>query len=409
VSTNHGTTHLFAISPYGGPISMRTHGDKLVNKESRFERTAGLTSDHVTRNINHHAPVKPGQAVFGSSGYYKEHPSISHSPLFKTVINPRLNLNTVPIALYSVAKIRVRVFSAESLSAWASDNTPVSISSSKSNARTNGQNFVTESTHRLSAAFTSHINDSLQIEGPILCIMNADGVLTSYQIKTKHERHNSSSSNSSMNFGDILSSSPNSSNPALSSKLNVHESPISVRTNPTSQWFLHRSRNAASVEPPLSKQNALIVYSNRKTKKQLNCNKQIPDYWLQHVEVEIYSGPHRRLWMGPQFTFGHYAASGHASAQLFNPNDSHSATMYTTAQKCCPVLIEKNSSYSGISNDFVNDSSRIVCGSWSSEFDMKGMIDPGVKEKIEDAMRDIEPFESSGNHADLLSLSGMDL
>lgn len=35
LATNHGTTHLFAICPYGGPVSMRTHGDKLVNKESR--------------------------------------------------------------------------------------------------------------------------------------------------------------------------------------------------------------------------------------------------------------------------------------------------------------------------------------------------------------------------------------
>lgn len=310
---------------------MRTHGGKLVNKESRFERTAGLTSDHMTRNINHHAPVKPGQAVFGASGYYKygismikqkklsifrEHPSISHSPLFKTTVNPRLNLNTVPIALYSVAKIKARVFSAESLSAWASDNTPVSISSSKGNNRANGQSFVTESARRLSAAFTNHLNDSLQVEGPVLCIMNADGVLTCYQVKIKQERHNSSSSNSSMNIGDILSSSPNSSSTALSSKLNVQEAPIRVISPPISQWFLHRSRNAASVEPPLSKQNALIVYSHRGIKKELKCDKQVPDYWLQHVEVETYSGPHRRLWMGPQFTFGHYAASGHASAQL---------------------------------------------------------------------------------------------
>lgn len=94
-------------------------------------------------------------------------------------------------------------------------------------------------------------------------------------------------------------------------------------------------------------------------------------------------------------------------------------------------------------NDF-SSNSQIVCGSWSSEFDMKGLMDPSVKEKIEDAMRDLEPIESniprvcltscrlfykeffqmdknlitrnrnmssnsSGNTPDLLSLSGMDL
>lgn len=38
--------------------------------------------------------------------------------------------------------------------------------------------------------------------------------------------------------------------------------------------------------------------------------------WLPHVEVVTYCGPHRRLWMGPQFSFGIYATSGHSSAQL---------------------------------------------------------------------------------------------
>lgn len=38
--------------------------------------------------------------------------------------------------------------------------------------------------------------------------------------------------------------------------------------------------------------------------------------WLPHIEVITYSGPHRRLWMGPQFSFGVYASTGHSSAQL---------------------------------------------------------------------------------------------
>uniref|UniRef100_A0A9J2PLW5 BCAS3 domain-containing protein n=1 Tax=Ascaris lumbricoides TaxID=6252 RepID=A0A9J2PLW5_ASCLU len=35
LATNHGTTHVFAICPYGGPVTMRTHGGRLVNRESR--------------------------------------------------------------------------------------------------------------------------------------------------------------------------------------------------------------------------------------------------------------------------------------------------------------------------------------------------------------------------------------
>jgi hypothetical protein len=30
-ATNHGTTHIFPITPYGGAITMRTHGGRFVN------------------------------------------------------------------------------------------------------------------------------------------------------------------------------------------------------------------------------------------------------------------------------------------------------------------------------------------------------------------------------------------
>lgn len=39
VATNHGTTHVFAICPFGGAVCMRTHGGKFI-KESNFERSA---------------------------------------------------------------------------------------------------------------------------------------------------------------------------------------------------------------------------------------------------------------------------------------------------------------------------------------------------------------------------------
>lgn len=75
VSTNHGTTHVFAITPYGGPISMRTHGGKFVNKESRFERTAGLTAEHVSRTVHHSS--SRGNTL--SSTTFKYVASVSHS------------------------------------------------------------------------------------------------------------------------------------------------------------------------------------------------------------------------------------------------------------------------------------------------------------------------------------------
>lgn len=46
VSSLRGTTHVFPITPYGGPAGVRTHGSlHVVNRLSRFHRSAGLTVD----------------------------------------------------------------------------------------------------------------------------------------------------------------------------------------------------------------------------------------------------------------------------------------------------------------------------------------------------------------------------
>lgn len=62
--------------------------------------------------------------------------------------------------------------------------------------------------------------------------------------------------------------------------------------------------------------------------------------------------------------------------------------MFTTAQKCCPVLIEKNSDI-GILLHCDTETSRIVCGHWPSD---SGLYSNGslatLKEQLEDAMRD---------------------
>lgn len=46
VSTARGTTHVFPVTPYGGPATYRTHGSaEVVNRLSRFHRSAGLSVD----------------------------------------------------------------------------------------------------------------------------------------------------------------------------------------------------------------------------------------------------------------------------------------------------------------------------------------------------------------------------
>lgn len=44
--------------------------------------------------------------------------------------------------------------------------------------------------------------------------------------------------------------------------------------------------------------------------------------FVPQVEIVPYNGPHRRLWMGPQFTFKTYRDSPHVLADLMSPSDA---------------------------------------------------------------------------------------
>ena len=54
VTTFRGTTHVFPISPYGGAIGVRTHASpRVVNRLSRFHRSAGLDDGYVARQTHY--------------------------------------------------------------------------------------------------------------------------------------------------------------------------------------------------------------------------------------------------------------------------------------------------------------------------------------------------------------------
>lgn len=66
-----------------------------------------------------------------------------------------------------------------------------------------------------------------------------------------------------------------------------------------------RNEVFSDVVPPLPSNNPLLNEFEK-----LNRNSQIDenddnkgDKWLSQVEIITHSGPHRRLWMGPQFQF----------------------------------------------------------------------------------------------------------
>lgn len=68
-----------------------------------------------------------------------------------------------------------------------------------------------------------------------------------------------------------------------------------------------RKENSIEIQPPLPLESWLLKDRLEDTL----CDSELTDgdrddRWLSQVEIITHAGPHRRLWMGPQFIFKTY-------------------------------------------------------------------------------------------------------
>lgn len=67
ISTLRGTTHVFPINPYGGAPCARTHmSPRVVNRMSRFQKSAGL--EEIEQELNRAAAMGGGAGGGGMGG-----------------------------------------------------------------------------------------------------------------------------------------------------------------------------------------------------------------------------------------------------------------------------------------------------------------------------------------------------
>jgi len=190
VSTLRGTTHVFPITPYGGTIGVRTHTTPhVVNRMSRFHRSAGLTTEGRSNS-----PVSMHDSPVGSTYPY-------HNPRFAPFPHP-----TVVTAL---AQLRQPVY----VQNIGGGNTPrqgnlnpLNCSQSKRNFA--GRQRMTSSSEdnialRLTATFAparawidsgsflprdAGLNKGAKsVES--LFIMNCHGILVQYDLEPQHASH----------------------------------------------------------------------------------------------------------------------------------------------------------------------------------------------------------------------------
>lgn len=81
---------------------------------------------------------------------------------------------------------------------------------------------------------------------------------------------------------------------------------IELEVEAKGQWPLLRTPNSSEIAPPLPLSNSLLsVTFAPKNSQEVDTAE---DRWLSQVEIVTHAGPHRRLWMGPQFVFKTYNA-----------------------------------------------------------------------------------------------------
>ena len=102
---------------------------------------------------------------------------------------------------------------------------------------------------------------------------------------------------------------------ALPKEKICESSPIELVVNAYGQWTLTQPRDRAELQPPLPIDSPLMLASTMMSGGGTSGLKSEPkvdpfanqdddeDKWLSQVEILTHVGPHRRLWMGPQFSF----------------------------------------------------------------------------------------------------------
>uniref|UniRef100_A0A158PAN3 ANAPC4_WD40 domain-containing protein n=1 Tax=Angiostrongylus cantonensis TaxID=6313 RepID=A0A158PAN3_ANGCA len=144
ICTNHGTCHVFAISPYGGKPTRRTHGEHFTNNQCK--------------------------------NLFSEHPCMWNRAVVRSTANPRIGPYPPTILLDSVKKIRL---TATNLIALGKDLAPLALSAVSSGSTSKRRTNV-ELT-RFSLAFSSRTAASPRSQS--LLIACADGgVVCEYEL-----------------------------------------------------------------------------------------------------------------------------------------------------------------------------------------------------------------------------------
>ncbi|XP_017089135.2 breast carcinoma-amplified sequence 3 homolog isoform X2 [Drosophila bipectinata] len=307
VSTLRGTTHVFPITPYGGAMGVRTHTSlHVVNKLSRFHRSAGLGADGRSSS-----PISHSESMtFVQSLQPYHNPTLPPYPR-PSVVQPLaqlrqpFTLGTPPGSAGLGVGIGGGVGVGGGMTSGVSSGVHGGVGGGGSSSQRQRQRLSSlsdDSGKPLSVCSIFAKSRSWLLEPPTatreaphrvqrkavdsLFVMAGHGALIQYDLDTKLPSN-------------------------VAKEKICDDTPIELEVEARAQWNLGRRKDGShEIKPPLALDNWLI--KDRHASLLLDSAHQFdePDEraesWLAQVEIITHAGPHRRLWMGPQFVFKNY-------------------------------------------------------------------------------------------------------
>ncbi|XP_066551255.1 BCAS3 microtubule associated cell migration factor isoform X2 [Amia ocellicauda] len=463
ISTLRGTSHVFPINPYGGPPCARTHmSPRVVNRMSRFQKSAGLEEieqELSSKQGGRCSPV-PGLSSSPSGSPLHEKYSIASdgSPFQKIALKAKLNsqesynnftnnnmgnprLSPLPslTVVVPLAQIKQPMTLGTITKRTGKAKPAPQISPSKSS----GGEFCVAAIFASSRSwFITNPNLKREKDQSKQSIVESLYILSCYGNLVEH----------------VLEPRPISTAQKISD-----DTPLELNTCPRASWTLARTPQWNELQPPFNTNHPLLLASDSVQYYQYLLASLVPpgspgpitrhesydslasdhsgqedEEWLSQVEIVTHTGPHRRLWMGPQFQFKTIHPSGQTTVisssssvlQSQGPNDAqqplldfdmddldlHSlriqpvrsepvsmpgSSRLTTDRRVQSTVIDAGSGTFDRSVTLLE-----VCGSWPESFGLRHMssidnTEEGLRERLADAMSESPSRDIVGSGTEL--------
>ncbi|XP_054857137.1 BCAS3 microtubule associated cell migration factor isoform X3 [Eublepharis macularius] len=460
VSTLRGTSHVFPINPYGGQPCVRTHmSPRVVNRMSRFQKSAGLEEIEQELTSKQGGRCSPVPGLSSSPSGSPLHGKLNSQDTYNNFTNnnpgnPRLSplpsLTVVvplaqikqPMTLGTITKrTGPYLFGAGcfSIKAPCKSKPAPQISPSKSL----GGEFCVAAVFGSSRSwFASNPSLKREKEQSKQFVVESLYIISCYGTLVEH----------------VLEPRPLSTAPKIND-----DTPLEMVTCPRASWTLVRTPLWNELQPPFNANHPLLLAVDAVQCYQYLLVGLVPpgspgpitrhesydslasdhsgqedEEWLSQVEIVTHTGPHRRLWMGPQFQFKTIHPSGQTTVisssssvlQSHGPNDTpqplldfDTDDLDLNSLRIQPVRSEPvtmpgssrpTSDRRGIST--VTDATSgafdrsmtllEVCGSWPESFGLRHMssiehTEEGLRERLADAMSESPSRDIVGSGTEL--------